>query len=91
MSVSAHSAAKTAGQPAFTIAFLITPRREIIISHSINGWHNHGVTFASLPYDVYLRRSGAALVNGCRILDCRPSGLGDRTMTTEVLQPPSPD
>ena len=33
--------------------FLITPRRELIISHSFNGWHNHGVTFVSLPYDVY--------------------------------------
>ena len=33
--------------------FLITPRRELIITHSFNGWHNHGVTFASLPYDVY--------------------------------------
>ena len=42
---------RTAG---FHDRFLITPRREVIISHSINGWHNHGVTFASLPYDVYL-------------------------------------
>ncbi len=33
--------------------FLITPRREFIISHSFNGWHNHGVTFVSLPYNVY--------------------------------------
>ena len=33
--------------------FLITPRREFIITHSFNGWHNHGVTFARLPYDVY--------------------------------------
>ena len=33
--------------------FLITPKREIMISHSINGWHNHGVTFATLPYNVY--------------------------------------
>ena len=33
--------------------FLITPRRELIITHSFNGWHNHGVTFARLPYDVY--------------------------------------
>ena len=33
--------------------FLITPRRELIISHSFNGWHNHGVTFVRLPYDVY--------------------------------------
>ena len=33
--------------------YLITPKREIIITHSFNGWHSHGVTFASLPYDVY--------------------------------------
>ena len=33
--------------------YLITPRREIIITHSLNGWHSQGVTFASLPYDVY--------------------------------------
>ena len=33
--------------------YLITPKREIIITHSFNGWSKHGVTFASLPYDVY--------------------------------------
>ena len=33
--------------------FLITPKREIMMSHSINGWHKDGVTFATLPYDVY--------------------------------------
>ena len=33
--------------------YLITPRREIIMTHSINGWHKDGVTFARLPYDVY--------------------------------------
>ena len=33
--------------------FLITPRREFIISHSFNGWHNHGVTFVRLPCNVY--------------------------------------
>ena len=33
--------------------FLITPEREIIITHSINGWLTSGVTFASLPYNVY--------------------------------------
>lgn len=33
--------------------FLITPKREIIITHSITGWHKDGVTFARLPYDVY--------------------------------------
>jgi len=33
--------------------YLITPKREIIITHSLRGWHMDGVTFASLPYDVY--------------------------------------
>ena len=33
--------------------YLITPRREIIVTHSLNGWQKDGVTFASLPYDVY--------------------------------------
>ena len=33
--------------------YLITPKREIIITHSLNGWQRDGVTFASLPYDVY--------------------------------------
>ena len=33
--------------------YLITRRREIIITHSLNGWHMNGVTFASLPYNVY--------------------------------------
>ena len=41
------------GLEGFHDRFLITPRRELIITHSFNGWHNHGVTFASLPYDVY--------------------------------------
>ena len=41
---------KSAG---FHDRYLITPKREIIITHSINGWHKDGVTFASLPYDVY--------------------------------------
>ena len=33
--------------------YLITPKCEIIITHSLNGWQRDGVTFASLPYDVY--------------------------------------
>lgn len=33
--------------------YLITPKREVIITHSFNGWHSQGVTFASLPYHVY--------------------------------------
>ena len=38
---------------AFHDRYLITPKREIIITHSFNGWHSQGVTFASLPYQVY--------------------------------------
>lgn len=39
--------------PGFHDRFLITPRREIIITNSISGWRKKGVTFASLPYNVY--------------------------------------
>ena len=40
-------------KPAFHDRSLITPDKEIIITHSINGWHDDGVTFAVLPYGVY--------------------------------------
>ena len=40
-------------KPAFHDRYLITRDREILISHSLNGWHTGGVTFASLPYGVY--------------------------------------
>lgn len=40
-------------RPAFHDRYLITPDKEIIITHSINGWHEHGVTFATLSYGVY--------------------------------------
>ena len=40
-------------RPAFHDRYLITPEKEIIITHSINGWHDQGVTFATLPYGVY--------------------------------------
>ena len=33
--------------------YLITPERELIITHSINGWSKDGVTFARLPFNVY--------------------------------------
>ena len=33
--------------------YLITPEREIQISHSINGWSSGGVTFTGLVYGVY--------------------------------------
>ena len=38
---------------AFHDRYLITPEREILITHSLNGWRAGGVTFASLPYGVY--------------------------------------
>ena len=40
-------------KPAFHDRYLIIPDKEIIITHSINGWQDHGVTFATLPYGVY--------------------------------------
>ena len=40
-------------RPAFHDRYLITPDKEIIVTHSINGWHDHGVTFATLSYGVY--------------------------------------
>ena len=51
--VRVRSFCKQNGKAGFHDRFLITPKREIMISNSINGWHNHGVTFATLPYDVY--------------------------------------
>ena len=33
--------------------YLITPKREILISNSVNNWDNAGVTFVSLPFGVY--------------------------------------
>ena len=42
------------GRPAFHDRYLITSRREVLITHSVNGWARDGVTFASLPYGVYL-------------------------------------
>lgn len=39
--------------PAFHDRYLITPEKEILITHSLNGWSSGGVTFASAPYDVY--------------------------------------
>ena len=33
--------------------YLITPEREIILTHSFNGWCEDGVTFINLPYEVY--------------------------------------
>ena len=40
-------------KPAFHDRFMITPEREVIITHSINGWPTGGVTFATIPYNIY--------------------------------------
>ena len=39
--------------PGFHDRYLVTPEREILITHSLNGWLEGGVTFARLPYDIY--------------------------------------
>ena len=40
-------------RPAFHDRYLVTPKRETLLSHSFNGWAQHGVTFVTLPFDVY--------------------------------------
>lgn len=41
------------GRPGFHDRYLVTPEREVLITHSLNGWHEDGVTFICLPYGVY--------------------------------------
>ena len=41
------------GGPAFHDRYLITPACETLITNSVNGWGNHGVTFNRLPHGVY--------------------------------------
>ena len=38
---------------AFHDRYLVAGDKEILISHSFNGWGEDGVTFVSLPYGVY--------------------------------------
>lgn len=45
-------AGKRAG-PAFHDRYLITPAGETLITNSVNGWENHGVTFNRLSHGVY--------------------------------------
>ena len=40
-------------KPGFHDRYIITPKHEIVMTHSLNGWCNDGVTFISLPYGVY--------------------------------------
>lgn len=49
---------KGVDKPAFHDRYLITPKREFIITHSLSGWPTGGVTFAALPYDVYRAEAG---------------------------------
>ena len=51
--VSVRAFRKHDGTLGFHDRYLITPRREIIITHSLNGWPKDGVTFAGLPYGIY--------------------------------------
>ncbi len=44
---------QTSYDSGFHDRYLITPKREIVITHSFNGWHKHGVTFSSHSYGVY--------------------------------------
>ena len=40
-------------RPGFHDRYLITPRQEIVITQSLNGWRTHGVTFVGIPCGVY--------------------------------------
>ena len=56
--------------PAFHDRYLVTHEKEILISNSFNNWNGHGVTLASLPYEVYrseavsLWESGISVIGG---------------------------
>ncbi len=51
--ISVRAFRKQNGLRGFHDRYLITPDREILITHSLNGWHKDGVTFARLPYHIY--------------------------------------
>ena len=40
-------------RPAFHDRYMVTAKRETLLSHSLNGWPHDGVTFVTLPFDVY--------------------------------------
>ena len=41
------------GSPAFHDRYLVLGDSEILFTNSLNGWHEHGVTFDKLPFVVY--------------------------------------
>ena len=51
--VSVRAFRKHDDTPGFHDRYLITRAREILITHSFNGWPKDGVTFIGLPYDIY--------------------------------------
>ena len=61
------------GRPAFHDRYLITPKREVILTNSVSGWGSDGVTFTSSPYGVYRAEaerlwSMGLAVPGCGLL-----------------------
>lgn len=65
-------------EPLFHDRYLITSEREILITHSINGWDSGGVTFAALPYGVYREEAEA--------LWAMPIGKQSNDITVEEVQ-----
>ena len=55
--VSVRAFRKPDGNRGFHDRYLITPEREILITHSLNGWFKDGVTFVRLPYDIYRNKA----------------------------------
>ena len=55
--VSVRAFHKPDGNRGFHDRYLITPEREILITHSLNGWFKDGVTFVRLPYDIYRNKA----------------------------------
>ena len=44
---------RTEHQSCFHDRYVVTPKREVIVTNSFNGWSVHGVTIADLPSEVY--------------------------------------
>ena len=51
--VRSFTSADGRGRPAIHDRYLITPAGETIITNSVNGWREDGVTFHTSPYEVY--------------------------------------
>ena len=51
--VSVRAFLKQDGTPGFHDRYLVTPGGETLITHSLNGWPEGGVTFVRIPYGIY--------------------------------------